>query len=141
MAENKNFFKIDGVLFDKPKQNGTSKDGKPYSITKLMLEVDDSYNRKDGGRVDQKFVLEFNITPKVESVLGLYSPRDFVTVSFKVTGRKYKDKYFSGFLCWDIKHADLDSNRPAGTPVQEMKGVQTQQATVIQNDDDDGLPF
>lgn len=108
MAENKNYFRVDGVVFAKPVKEGISKKGEPYSIPSLILEIKSIYKDKI-----------YSTTP--EFILGKgvgvddYAIGDMVTVTFALEGktRKYNGKEWIDThpRAIYVKHADLDANR------------------------------
>lgn len=138
MAENKNFFKVDGVVYAKPVQSGVSKKtGKDYSIPSLILEIKSNYQGKTFSELP-----EFNLSKGVN--IDAYNVGDLVTVSFSLTGKKFGDWHKTMPKAIFVKHADLDANRD-----NNMGKVTTQPETekvftgANPEDDFDGdeLPF
>lgn len=144
MAENKNFHKVDGVLYDKPVKEGTSKKGEPYSIPSIVLEIDDSWQDKNGKYHEGSSLVEFRLSKNVVSFLDSFSTRDAITVEFKLGGRKYKDRYYNEPLCYRISHADLDAKRDSNQGnIPATPKVPKQDVAIPPPDDDDmdSLPF
>ena len=109
MEENKNYYKVDGVVYAKPVQSGTSKKtGKPYSIPSIILEIKTRYKDKEYTTLPE-FMLGNGV-----SVEG-YEIGDMVTISFALDGKKIGDWHKTSARATYIKFADLDADRNTHT--------------------------
>jgi hypothetical protein len=138
MAENKNYYKVDGVVYAKPVQSGTSKKtGKPYSIPSIILEIKTRYKDKEYTTLPE-FMLSNGV-----SVEG-FEIGDMVTISFALDGKKIGDWHKTSARATYIKFADIDAG---GNPhTGKVKADEVFQPPVPVEEqgeifEDDGLPF
>ena len=106
----------EGTLYSKPIKRGITKDGKPYEIYQIVLEIDGSYKDRNGNPHDKKSLMIFDVSNNVKSNLDLYNIKDVVIVTYKMAGNCFKRKDGSeGFdnklFAIGMNHADLDANR------------------------------
>ena len=145
MAENKNFFKVDGVVYAKPVKSGTSKKGQPYSIPSLVIELKSHWEDREGKSHDVSDLIEFRLNKNVSALMGSYEVNDHVTVSYRLAGRKFESakgvSYMNEPLCYGLAFADLDSEH-SHAPKREVEKVFVPPAEMPDDDDlPDVLPF
>jgi hypothetical protein len=137
MAENKNYYKVDGVVYAKPVQSGTSKKtGKPYSIPSIILEIKTRYKDKEYTTLPE-FMLGNGV-----SVEG-YEIGDMVTVSFALDGKKIGDWHKTSARATYIKFADLDADRNTHTGKVKVDEVFQPPLPMEEKEEEpeDDLPF
>jgi hypothetical protein len=137
MAENKNYYKVDGVVYAKPVQEGTSKKtGKPYSIPSIILEIKTRYKDKEYTTLPE-FMLGNGV-----SVEG-FDIGDMVTISFALDGKKVANWHKTSARATYIKFADLDANRDTHTGKVKTDEVFQPPLPIEEGggDEPDGLPF
>ena len=113
--ERENYFKLSGVIYDKPVKEGTSKKtGQPYSIQTIVLERKSRWDDKDGKSHEKTDLIEFKLTKNAQATLGMFSAGDHVIFNFSMAGRKFDGKNGSFYIneptCSKIDFADIDSN-------------------------------
>jgi len=105
MAENKNIFKVEGVIYAKPSRKVTSqKDGKEYEFNSIILEIKRDY--KDKTYIE---LPEFHLGYGVDD--SGFDVGDYVQVTFSMTGKKVNDNFHKteAKLLY-IRHPDIDGN-------------------------------
>jgi len=144
MAENKNFFKVDGIVYAKPVKEVTSKKSEKFIIPTVVLEFKSSWEDKDGNNHDNSDLVEFNVSKNVASILDSYSIKDHITIGFRLAGKEFKSKngimYLNKPFCYAINHADLDSNRDTHRGKLTTTPEPTKNKVKAEVEDDD-LPF
>jgi len=148
MAENKNFFKIDGIVYDKFAKSGKTKDGKDFSIPYLVLEIQAGYKNKEGIYINSTYLQRFRMNNKVTLIADNYAVKDYVTVSFLLCGKGFKRReggmsYDNEMLVYDIQHSALDAHasRPTGQIKIEPEPIKKETPIVTEEYSDDDLPF
>lgn len=153
MAENKNFFKVDGVLYSKNTRmvQGKKDPTKTYEFNSFILEIKSVYTythketgiEKSGERVE---LVQFDAGQKVD--LDMFNAGHVITVSFKLTGKEYPGKngggkvIFSKNYAYKVEFADLDASRPNHKGKVTVGAISSPtELDFPPTDDDDNLPF
>ncbi len=147
--ERENYFKLSGVLYDKPVKEGISKKGQPYSIMSIVLERKSRWEDKDGKSHEKTDLIEFKLTKNAQATLASYSKGDPIVVNFSMGGKQFDGKngifYINEPTCSRIDFADIDSNgrRPNATSSNSLPAAPPLPDPENGSDDypDDGLPF
>jgi len=121
MAENKNYFKVDGVLHSKHTRTvqGKKDPTQQYQFRSFVLEIKSRYNYKDKKTGADKSgerseLVEFEVGSGVD--VDSFSVKDAITVSFRLTGKEFTPvngdkKVFSKNMAYAVNYADLDVKR------------------------------
>ena len=140
MAENKNIFKIEGVIFAKPSRKVTSqKDGKEYEFNSIILEIKREY--KGTTYIE---LPEFHLSRGVDD--SGFDVNDYVELTFALAGKKVNDTFHKteARLLY-IRHPDIEGNngRDVGGNVYPKKKEEVFVAPNPYEKDDDqsDLPF
>ena len=125
--ERENYFKLSGVIYDKPVKEGTSKKtGQPYSIQTIVLERKSRWDDKDGKSHEKTDLIEFKLTKNAQATLGMFSAGDHVIFNFSMAGRKFDGKNGSFYIneptCSKIDFSDIDGSgrRPNTTNINSL---------------------
>jgi hypothetical protein len=132
------FKEAKGILYAKPIKKGKKKDGSTFEIPQLVLEIDGSYENKEGKWVTNTYLMLFTAGKNVAKELDSFEIKDSIILSYLMTGKQFKRQdgslgYDNNLYATSIKHADID--RGARKPAKE------QPAEVEDNSELDGLPF
>ena len=103
-----------------PTLEGTSKAGKEWKKLSFVLETKEEYNNL--------YCFDVFGDEKVDNFLKYNKVDQEVDVEFNVKTNEWKGKYFTSLDAWKIFKADVCEVEVVG-------------AEVVNNDDDDDLPF
>ena len=154
MAENRNYFKVDGVLFSKHTRTvqGKKDPTQQYQFRSFVLEIKSQYTYKDKQSGVEKMgerseLVEFDVGKGVD--IDSFSVKDVITVSFRLTGKQYDGKnggkvIFSKNSAYAVNYADLDakrSNHTGNVPITPQKETVFIVPDPADDAPDDDLPF
>jgi hypothetical protein len=144
MAERKAWPTQDGVLYAKsPIRKVNGKDGKEYEFQSVILEIDESFQTKEGNYIKKTIFMEFDLSKNAKSMIDSFNIKDPVTVTYTMAGRQFKKKdgtmgYDNKLSAYKIEFSDLDAqhSRP-----QQHKSEKPKPEPVLIPEEDDDLPF
>ena len=154
MAENKNYFKVDGILYSKNTRTvqGKKDPTKSYNFDSFVLEIKSRYaytDKKTGLEKsgERSELINFDVGQKVN--MDSFSAGDVITVSFKLTGKEYPSKngggnmIFSKNYAYEVNFAALDADRPnhKGKVTVDAMSNTAELGFPPVDDDDSDLPF
>jgi len=146
MAESK-FSKKEGVLNAMPVKKGSRKDGTPYEVQQVVVELDGSYEM-DGVLHTKVYFMLFDTSKNVKGKLDEFSIGDPISFSYVMKGGSYKKKdgtigYDNAMMMVGIEHSAIDSKKPQSPnyPFKKPQPSPLPPAPVPVEDDGDDLPF
>lgn len=140
MANNNNYYKIEGVIYAKPVRTAPDKKGKnggvPYEFPSIVLEIKRTYKEKT-----------YTTLPEFELGRGVntdgFDVGDLVEITFALEGKKIGDWHKTTAKAIYLRHPDVNYNDSRDVDRQETKRetVFVPPAPDSDPDDDLGLPF